>query len=58
MTVPSYSIPHEESYVFPKVLEHVVEELGALQRSEVLAGHGGAVGVPLLVVAGLRDVLW
>jgi hypothetical protein len=42
--------------VFPDELEHVVESLGALQRSEVLVGHGGAVAVP--VVGGWRDVLW
>ena len=44
--------------MFPDKLEHVIEELEALQRSRVLAGQGGAVGAPLLVVAGLRDVLW
>ena len=55
ITVPSYSIPHELSYVFPDELEHVVDSLGAAQRSEVLVGHGGAVAV--WVRAGLRDVL-
>ena len=57
MTVPSYSIPHEKSYVFPDEVEHVVEELEESQRSAVLAGHDGAVGVPLAVAGALRDVL-
>lgn len=39
----------------PEELEHVVVSLGAEQRSEVLVGHGGAVGVP--VDGGGIDVL-